>query len=1205
MAVDLHFEESLLRQLKLEDPWLPPKPWESVPSESGASVSLSTNHVSAHGSLYDISSVSEASLVRLVLNALQGVQSAVVSIEQLSKLFCADPADRSGHRVPTLWNRSLSTCALGKMLKSIGFSGSLVILLHKFVDYFTNSSFASGMMEIGLAKPGSAGTDMGHPPQSLVNQAFAVAVRTVLEGYLCALDTLNASVNLRRSCNDVKSVSKASQQGSLTSISHSEATLLETYLHTNELRTQIQVLGHLCLLSDSALCFSVSSFEDLIVKASAEVHNFPRGGKLLTFLYKQLQAVDPAHCSLLKFLFLRSLEPYCRFIRSWIYEAKISDPYGEFVVEYSADPPPNSHGKAGIPVDFPLASIREQDGVSIPCFLGDVLIPLLRAGQQLQMVMKLLRLCNYVHAGEDTFEDILPCSSDFCSGEISVFPLSFNKGEIEAIVLSRKNFYCKMHEKLDKFMDTLNIKYRQAVLYDAASVCTSYIGGNIDVQYPSNLDETLDFPSAADKRDLNQDIEVSSMEEDFSYALDALEPSECSSTNDSDEQIDAGRSLDVHDRLAWSEPNYLSSLCFSSLSSGKPLEEVSLIKQPPSMHNDFIDPCSEKGTIRKHDASCTELVQMSRPWISEIQYSDEVPLLGWPLGGLNKNPLSINQTFKDDIISRVSGRDQDMIMPSISKQSAPESILIRNEGQGDEFSSSSSYLVQSWNARYSSNVLSMNPMLTKNAFLHDVNKHRESLSKVSKSFPLFDFLSATDPFKVYNRRISVDQRHHNEHDLFPFTDTKTSAVGNVNVSGRMQKAEDVRLDKDHMDQSGSSLKPKNNLEAHLKNPCGGGRWQVLLCGSPRGDHDTNREPEDGKEAMFEMPLDFIIDKCLMQEIMLQYIYVSRLSIKLLEGGFDLKGHFHALRRYHFMEIADWADLFVTSLWHHKWYFTEADQKIPEIQGLLESSIQRSSCERDHTKDRLYVFVKNTNKTPFSTTALGLHSFDFIGLGYRVDWPVTIVLTPNALRIYAEIFTYLVQLKLAVLSLADVWCSLKGFKHLISDTGEQHQLARTKFNCIVKLRHQVNHFVSTLQQYVLSQLSDVSWCRFCFSLKHEVKDMMDLESVHMAYLTDSLRICFLSDETLSISNNIEEILQCALDFRSCLANGLGDFKSDNQSLIDHMSQINIPQAVLIKKKFETNLNELHSSYLKSSKHGEFGLPRFWTCLNYNDYYSDGF
>ncbi|XP_021720614.1 uncharacterized protein LOC110688206 isoform X2 [Chenopodium quinoa] len=1102
MAVDLQFEESLLRQLKLEDPWLPPKPWESIPSENGASVSLSSHNASFRGSLYDISSVSEASLVRLVLNALQGVQSAVISIEHISMLLCADPADRSGHRLPTLWNRSLSTCALGKILKSIGFSGSLVILLHKFVDYFTNTSFADGMTEIEQAKPGPAGVivdegiDVRHRPQSLVNQAFAVAVRTVLEGYLCALDTLSASVNMRRSCNEVKSVSKASQQGSLTSISHSEVTLLETYMHTKELRVQIEVLGHLCCLNDLALCFSSISFEDVIVKASVEFRNFPRGGDLLTFLYRQLQAVDPAHCSLLKFLFIRSLEPYCRFIRSWIYEAKISDPYDEFVVKHSADPLPYSHGKAGTPVDFPLASVREQDGASIPCFLRDVLVPLLRAGQQLQMVMKLLRLCNYVHAGEDTFDDILPCSSDFCSGEVSGSPLSFNKGEIEATVLSRKNFYYKMHKKLDKFMDTLDIKYRQVVLYDEFSVGTSYVGGNIDAQYFSNLDKTPVLLSSSDNRDLNQDSEVSSMEEDFSYTLDPLELSECSSTDDSDEQVDAAQSFDCQDSLACTEPSYLSSLCFSNLSSGKPVEEV--------VHNDLIDSCSRKLVIRKHDASCTELTEISKPWISEIQYSGEVPSLGWPLGGLQGNPFSIAQTYKDDKISHISDSDQPKIMPSVSKQFTTEGTLMHNECHGNELSSSNSYLVQTWNAKYSSNVLSMNPMLTKNAFIQDVNKPKENSSKFSKRFPCFDFSSATDPMKAYERRLSVDQRHHIGHELFPSADTKTTAVGNVDIFGKGQKAVNLQLDKDYLDRSAASLNSENSLE-DLKNACGGSSWQVLLRGSFRVDHDSDREHEHGKEAMFEIPLDFIIDKCLMQEIMLQYIYVSRLSIKLLEGGFDLQEHFHALRRYLFMETADWADIFVTSLWHHKWCFTEADQKIPEIQGLLESSIQRSSCERDHNKGRLYVFVKNQNTTPFSAAALGLHSFDFIGLGYRVDWPVTIVLTSNALRIYAEIFTYLIQLKLAVLSLADVWCSLKVFKHLISETDEQHQQARTKFNCIVKLRHQVNHFVSTLQQYVLSQLSDVSWSRFCFSLKHEVKDMMDLESVHMVYLTDSMRM----------------------------------------------------------------------------------------------------
>lgn len=55
---------------------------------------------------------------------------------------------------------------------------------------------------------------------------------------------------------------------------------------------------------------------------------------------------------------------------------------------------------------------------------------------------------------------------------------------------------------------------------------------------------------------------------------------------------------------------------------------------------------------------------------------------------------------------------------------------------------------------------------------------------------------------------------------------------------------------------------------------------------------------------------------------------------------------------------------------------------------------------------------------------GIHAFDFIGLGYRVDWPVSIVLTPDALKIYAEIFSFLTQVKLAAFSLADIWRLLK-------------------------------------------------------------------------------------------------------------------------------------------------------------------------------------
>lgn len=47
---------------------------------------------------------------------------------------------------------------------------------------------------------------------------------------------------------------------------------------------------------------------------------------------------------------------------------------------------------------------------------------------------------------------------------------------------------------------------------------------------------------------------------------------------------------------------------------------------------------------------------------------------------------------------------------------------------------------------------------------------------------------------------------------------------------------------------------------------------------------------------------------------LSYKYLSKLTIKLLIEGFKLQEHLQSLRCYHFMEMGDWADLFIMSLW---------------------------------------------------------------------------------------------------------------------------------------------------------------------------------------------------------------------------------------------------------------------------------------------------
>jgi hypothetical protein len=54
----------------------------------------------------------------------------------------------------------------------------------------------------------------------------------------------------------------------------------------------------------------------------------------------------------------------------------------------------------------------------------------------------------------------------------------------------------------------------------------------------------------------------------------------------------------------------------------------------------------------------------------------------------------------------------------------------------------------------------------------------------------------------------------------------------------------------------------------------------------------------------------------------------------------------------------------------KWSVTEANERLPEIQGLLELSIQKSSCEQDTNKDRLFLYMKGHGKLPLSASAIG-------------------------------------------------------------------------------------------------------------------------------------------------------------------------------------------------------------------------------------------
>lgn len=1178
---------SLLATLRVDGPWTPPATWESITPESGTALPADPVGRPRRDPIYELASVPDAGLVRLALHALHGVKSSLDEIEELSVLFSSSPADRTSHRVANVWSRSSSTTSVGHILKSICSTGLAVYFLCKFVQFYLFQSRETncGSRE-GRDHELSDDKDSEHPPPySLVNQAFAAAVEKVLEGYFCSLNTLPASIKLRRSVGKPDIPSTIPDGAS----SSSEVTLLEVYLHTEELRRHIKSLGNICFpkFAGLALCQ-----EGLTTDANLEIENFPWGTDLLSYLYVHLRDADPVHYGLLKYLFIRSCEPYCNFIKSWIYQACVDDPYEEFLITQTENK--QTQGGSSDPQDdVTVLSFKGRNRVSAPCFLKDICHPLLRTGQQLQVLMKLLKSCNLSAAGGDAYascniirlEEILPWFDTSIKSSVNSF--TFSKSRVEAVICQRDVMYKSMLEKLHHFFSNVEV-----IPFDTASnslhISKSLLDTTVsdaELFYGDN-DALPACNMAADEKD----NDASSISQESSDNQDPLESSECSSSYSSMDEIEI-ESCTSCDNL----PSSMFSTYYASTGEAKcsSVTKKLLAYQTSSFCNG-INPESPIGAHHKDGDFSSRHVPMHSQNIEHNVMPDALELdyrysKFWPFDKLLKNPFNsssekkclVEEFLYTDNKSTVEQVSHDNVVYPLHSESGPCRLFNSKNHK------KSGKINQPWDTSAPYN-LSINPIL-KNAVYGHMESDLQGKRK-SRAITSFDFESVTNPCEVYCAR-STYCLVESEVGANTVVQSSAQACKKSDCSSKLVQAK--TRSQENLASSGE-MAARDNLQ---ENVCGGAFWEKSLEYTAKS---IEKIPGDCSSAS-DMPLDIVIDKCIIQKVLLQYKYVSSFTMKLLEEGFDLCGHLLALRRYHFMELADWADSFIVSIYHKKWSFVKSDQKRAEIQGLLELALQRSSCVTDPCKERLFIHMKEQPDVSLAASACGLDKLDDILLGYKVDWPVNIVITEEALKIYAEIFCYLVQVRLAVFSLTEVWRFLKELTQLISRSSHSRPDVFNELNSVMKVRHQVYHFLSTLQQYHHCHLSDISWRRFQHSLKHQVKDMLDLEYVHLCYVTDALHICFLSNETKPVATIIKSMLKQALELRSCFKS-LDELSGSTVDQLNLRSLINFSQVDAIRTKFEGNMKDLYILHSKSSKYGELGLSRFWGYLNYNEYHS---
>ncbi|MCO5602266.1 hypothetical protein L7F22_056395 [Adiantum nelumboides] len=449
----------------------------------------------AHESAFQLTSIREADLVSRCLYALQGIPAAVKELQLLAKFFYGEVADRSLHRIPSLWQRSLSTKALGKQLFVIAQAGWARCQLEAFVDFFLNSKNQGAQMHMDLStQPGSSDSRQGKkgkkkkkneqkrnntseqnlsvvPPYSLVNQAFAKAVKSILQGHLAALNTLSDSV-LHRKARDACHSHLDEHAGAVIGFPVCEMTLLELHMHTHVLRIQLQALASLCLYketgkaSESPLWVeheaqsterNLADLEKSLGSVIMDFTSFPRGADLLTFLYRQLQQeADNVHVELLRYLFSCACQPYLVFVHSWLYRASLKDPYNEFVVQE-----PNLMASAG-------SGSQVKTSVSAPCFLEGVRIPLIRSGQQLQVLSKLVEAgvadvtvntTSCIANGFRMLESALKAWTELANDSSVFFPfLIFNKGKLDELAEERKQKRHNLMQEFDSLFSNLHLQ---------------------------------------------------------------------------------------------------------------------------------------------------------------------------------------------------------------------------------------------------------------------------------------------------------------------------------------------------------------------------------------------------------------------------------------------------------------------------------------------------------------------------------------------------------------------------------------------------------------------------------------------------------------------------------------------------------------------------------------------------------------------------
>ncbi|XP_068449197.1 gamma-tubulin complex component 5 [Clinocottus analis] len=285
-----------------------------------------------------------------------------------------------------------------------------------------------------------------------------------------------------------------------------------------------------------------------------------------------------------------------------------------------------------------------------------------------------------------------------------------------------------------------------------------------------------------------------------------------------------------------------------------------------------------------------------------------------------------------------------------------------------------------------------------------------------------------------------------------------------------------------------------------------------------GDFNVDRSSQSVTCQTFELTLRC----CLYPHIQRRYVECCGNLMSTLKKDYRLLGYLQAMRNYFLLEAGDTMYDFYTAIFD-KVQEKESWQQLSFLNGQLQEAVGQRHPE---DSSRLSIFLEPIDP---ARKKHPVNNLEVLTLGYKVPWPVDIVISSECQKIYNQVFLLLLQIKWAKYSLDTLrFSDFSCVSRKMADEEKPKEPMKQQIHRMSLLRVKLMHFVNSLHNYITTRILHSTGLEFQHQVQ-EAKDLDQLIKIHYRYLATIHDRCLLREKVGFVKEAIMKVLNLVLIF----------------------------------------------------------------------------